>query len=75
MPRNVWEWNQDCYIENYAGAPTDGSLQESITDNDCLRHVVRGEAWSSEEQSLRSAYRFGSKPVHPRYYNIGFSAR
>jgi formylglycine-generating enzyme required for sulfatase activity len=25
MLGNVWEWMQDCWNENYSGAPTDGS--------------------------------------------------
>src|SRR6185436_13912074 len=25
MHGNIWEWAEDCYVENYDGAPTDGS--------------------------------------------------
>ena len=41
---NVWEWTEDCYHEDYAGAPTDGSAWIS---GDCPRRVFRGGAWSS----------------------------
>ena len=39
---NVWEWVQDCWNENYAGAPTDGSAWE---EGDCSQRVLRGGAW------------------------------
>jgi formylglycine-generating enzyme required for sulfatase activity len=39
MHGNVWEWVQDCWHENYSGAPTDGSAWEA--DN-CQRRVLRG---------------------------------
>ncbi len=39
MHGNVWEWVQDCWHENYSGAPTDGSAWEA--DN-CQQRVLRG---------------------------------
>jgi eukaryotic-like serine/threonine-protein kinase len=54
MHGNVWEWVEDCWNPNYAGAPTDGSAWMS---GNCAQHVVRGGSWDSEPQSLRSAMR------------------
>ena len=44
MAGNVWEWVQDCYHDNYDGAPTDGS---AWTSGDCSLRVVRGGSWNS----------------------------
>jgi formylglycine-generating enzyme required for sulfatase activity len=63
MAGNVWQWVQDCYHNNYNGAPTDGSAW--ITGN-CygtleeadLQRVIRGGSWISGPLNLRSAGRF-----------------
>jgi formylglycine-generating enzyme required for sulfatase activity len=39
MHGNLWEWVQDCWHENYDGAPADGSAWEA--DN-CQQRVLRG---------------------------------
>lgn len=39
---NAWEWVEDCWNENYEGAPTDGSAWMS---GNCDAHVLRGGAW------------------------------
>jgi formylglycine-generating enzyme required for sulfatase activity len=36
---NVWEWTEDCWNDNYNGAPADGS---AWTAGDCSRRVLRG---------------------------------
>jgi formylglycine-generating enzyme required for sulfatase activity len=51
---NVWEWTQDCWHENYAGAPTDGSPWES---GRCDYRIVRGGSWATYPGDLRSAVR------------------
>src|SRR6516162_8380458 len=51
MVGNVWEWVEDCYHENYNGAPTDGS---AWTSDDCRHRVARGGAWYSFPGNLRS---------------------
>ena len=56
MLGNVFEWTQDCWNDNYHGAPTDGSAWMTVT---CSRRVVRGGSWSDDPRGLRSAYRFG----------------
>ena len=42
MIGNVWEWTQDCWNDNYKGAPGDGKAWES---GDCGRRVARGGSW------------------------------
>lgn len=54
MQGNVAEWVEDCYHDNYQGAPSDGSPW--TTDN-CLRHVVRGGSFLQNARQLRTASR------------------
>ena len=51
---NVWQWNNDCWNENYAGAPKDGS---TWTTGNCDRRVMRGGCWSNSPVFVRSATR------------------
>jgi formylglycine-generating enzyme required for sulfatase activity len=51
---NVWEWVEDCWSENYSGAPTDGS---AWTTGDCRYRVLRGGSWNYYPTVLRSAFR------------------
>ncbi len=51
---NVWEWVEDCWNSNYAGAPGDGS---AWTSSNCARRVQRGGSWFINPRSLRSAVR------------------
>lgn len=44
MSGNVWEWTEDCYHDNYKGAPTDGT---AWMDGDCQFRVLRGGSWIS----------------------------
>jgi formylglycine-generating enzyme required for sulfatase activity len=53
---NVWEWVEDCWNENYHGAPIDGSAWTS--GGNCSRRVLRGGSWDNKPGFLRSAYRF-----------------
>lgn len=36
---NVWEWVEDCWVDNYLGAPADGSERK---DEQCTSRVTRG---------------------------------
>ena len=54
MHGNVYEWVQDCWNDNYAGAPADGRAWMS---GDCGLRVVRGGGWSNDPRNLRSATR------------------
>ena len=51
---NVWEWVEDCWNEDYTGAPSNGSAWES---GDCGRRVLRGGSWYYIPRYLRSAFR------------------
>jgi formylglycine-generating enzyme required for sulfatase activity len=68
MHGNVWEWVEDCWNDNYAGAPSDGS---TWTDGDCSKRVLRGGSWLYTPTYLRSANR-GKYPPGKRYNNVGF---
>jgi formylglycine-generating enzyme required for sulfatase activity len=51
---NVWQWVEDCWHDNYEGAPTDGSGW--ISEN-CNQRVLRGGSWGAAPVSLRAANR------------------
>ena len=70
MHGNVWEWVEDCYHENYEGAPTDGSAWMSGCGSG-VRAVVRGGSWSNNPRILRSAHRVRIAPSD-RGINLGF---
>ena len=55
MHGNVGEWMEDCWHDNYAGAPRDGSAWTS--GGDCARGVLRGGSWGHRPALLRSANR------------------
>lgn len=59
---NVWEWVQDCWHDNYSGAPADGSVWLKRDGSDCNRRIVRGGSCVNESQGLRSIIRLGFKP-------------
>lgn len=52
---NTRSWAQDCYHDSYKGAPTDGSAWE--TGGDCTQRMIRGAAWDTLPDGLRSAAR------------------
>ena len=68
MHGNVWEWTEDCWNENYNGAPSDGSVWSA---GDCSRRVLRGGSWLLDPQFLRSAFRNWSS-ASSRLYLLGF---
>lgn len=70
MLGNVWEWNQDCYVDNYKGAPKDGSPREIEGEGICSHRVLRGGSWYFEPRFVRSANRFRYAPDN-RYLIIG----
>lgn len=53
---NVYEWVEDCWNDNYSGAPVDGAAWTSAK---CDGHVVRGGSWNNYPHNLRSANRYG----------------
>jgi len=67
---NVYEWVQDCWHDDYTGAPTDGSEWRGSC-SDSGRRVLRGGSWSSFPWLLRSASR-GRIDTGSRNHNLGF---
>ena len=65
---NAWEWVQDCWNDNYKGAPSDGS---AWTTGDCSHRVLRGGSWVNGPENLRSSVRYWNGAVK-RYSNCGF---
>ncbi len=51
---NAREWVADCYVNNFATAPTDGS---AVVNGDCGRRVIRGGSWESAPADIRIANR------------------
>jgi len=58
MSGNVWEWVQDCWHEDYKGAPEDGSAWLESDGGNCGRRVVRGGSWYNLPDGCRVAYRY-----------------
>jgi formylglycine-generating enzyme required for sulfatase activity len=63
MAGNVWQWTEDCYTENYAGAPADSrAIETGVSDprpngtRRCMR-VDRGGSWLFPAWFLRPATR------------------
>jgi formylglycine-generating enzyme required for sulfatase activity len=52
---NVAEWVEDCWNDNYRGAPQNGS---AWLKGDCRLRVLRGGAFDSTARYLRSSSRF-----------------
>ena len=69
MHGNVAEWVQDCWNDNYEGAPTDGSAWESEDSSD---RILRGGSWSDEPSALRSACRLWWFSTGGRFISTGF---
>src|SRR4029077_5615062 len=68
MSGNVWQLVQDCYHDDYNGAPTDGSAWISV---DCRRRVGRGGSRLDVPQDQRSASRVGYA-TDVRFGRVGF---
>ncbi len=68
MHGNVFEWVEDCWHENYQGAPRDGRAW--TWDGNCALRVLRGGSWFNHAALLRSAFRGASK-VTQRYTHYG----
>jgi formylglycine-generating enzyme required for sulfatase activity len=67
MAGNAWQWLEDCWHDDYEGAPADGSAWTAACH---LRdHVVRGGAWDFDPKNLRAAYRGSDTDANS---NVGF---
>lgn len=51
---NVWEWVQDCWHDDYRGAPADARVWAG---GDCSIRMLRGGGWDSPASYARSAVR------------------
>ena len=67
MHGNVWEWTQDCWHDNYSGAPTDGSAW--VTGCGANYRVLRGGSWFNYPAFLHSADRSRDRPDIRSYVN------
>lgn len=65
---NVWEWVQECWHPNHAGAPINSRVRGG---GDCSRRTVKGGAWNNQGDMLGSAVR-GSYQAGSNDYNLGF---
>ena len=54
MHGNAWEMVADCWNDDYLGAPLGGAAWKT---GGCRVRVIRGGAWSSSPESVRSAQR------------------
>ena len=70
MLGNVWEWTEDCWHENYRGAPRDGSAWTS--GGDCRSRVLRGGSWQDSPRRLRSDLRNRYDAGRRSLSNVGF---
>jgi formylglycine-generating enzyme required for sulfatase activity len=69
---NAREWVADCYVNNFAKAPVDGS---AVTDGDCGKRVIRGGAWLSAPVDMRVANRSRIDiGVRARYMGVRLAA-
>ncbi|WP_415906510.1 SUMF1/EgtB/PvdO family nonheme iron enzyme [Neptuniibacter sp. QD72_48] len=68
MTGNVDEWVADCYLENYASAPIDGSAYQKRA---CKNRVMRGGSWFEIERLIRPASRY-RHPIDSKRNSWGF---
>lgn len=71
MSGNVWEWVEDCWQENYNGAPTDGSAWLEAGGGDNNQRVLRGGSWKNAPESVRASHRGWANPDY-RNTTVGF---
>ena len=65
---NVFEWVEDCWFDDYSGAPADGSAR---TGGACIERELRGGSWFTTPAHLRAQYRNRFEPDY-RSNSIGF---
>ena len=69
MHGNVSEWTEDCWNDNYNGAPTDGKPR--YTGN-CAERVQRGGSYQGKALWIRSASRLGVEKNSRLLNHYGF---
>ncbi len=68
---NVSEWVQDCWHDDYLGAPTNGRAWEPDAGAECSDRVLKGGDFVSSPDRFRSAHRTSIPPSF-RTYHVGF---
>ncbi len=68
MLGNVFEWVQDCWHDDYTGAPSDGSAR---SDGSCAEHELRGGSWFTSPRYVSITYRNRFSPSY-RSSTTGF---
>lgn len=63
------EWVEDCWHDNYVGAPGDGDPW--VADGDCARRVQRGGTWVLGPKNARAAQRSSDAKAN-RNGSVGF---
>ena len=58
MVGNVFEWVEDCWHDNFDGAPADGS---AWVTGDCSKRVIRAGSWYYPGTLLQSFFRYWVK--------------
>jgi len=71
MHGNVFKWVEDCWHQDYKGAPDDGRGWREEGGGNCSTRVLRGGSWNLNQDDARSAYRFWNSPYDRNDY-IGF---
>ena len=66
---NLWEWVEDCWHDNYRGAPVAGEAW--VTDCDDDMRVLRGGSQASSRNVVRSANRYRGTTEN-RFKSYGF---
>jgi len=57
MEGNVWEWVQDCWVDNYVNASDDQSPRK--VSGICSNYTIRGGAWNSPARQIGVTSRLG----------------
>jgi formylglycine-generating enzyme required for sulfatase activity len=68
MIGNLWEWVEDSWHPNYAGAAQDGSVWRGGDDG---QRVTRGGSWGVTQGECNLAYRDFARPPDFRNYIFG----
>lgn len=66
---NVWEWQDDCYNQDYHGAPADGSARNSCSESGF--RVVRGGSYGDNDPFLSERFRLRGT-AGQGYFTVGF---
>jgi formylglycine-generating enzyme required for sulfatase activity len=68
MNGGVMEWVADCWVQDYGGAPSDGSARAV---QNCQQRALRGGSWRNDQSYATASSRLGYD-AGVRYYTNGF---